>query len=61
MIQQDMRNAALQLEKLNPEILNYISELETFKQKYLDLKEQYDALMYKKYVRSAEDFANDKQ
>jgi len=56
-----MLNAALQLEKLNPEILNYISELETFKQKYLDLKEQYDALMYKKYVRSAEEMEDDKQ
>ena len=56
-----MLNASLQLEKLNPEVLNYICELETFKQKYLDLKEQYDALIYKKYAQSAEKLKDDKQ
>jgi len=51
----------MQFNTLNPEILNYIYELETFKQKYLELKEQYDALMYKKYVRSAEKLKDNKQ
>jgi len=56
-----MQNAAIQLENLNPEVRNYINELETFKNKYYTLKEQYDALIYKKYVRSAEELKDDKQ
>ena len=56
-----MQNAALNLEMLNPEVKNYIRELETFKNKYYTLKEQYDALIYKKYVRSAEEIKDDKQ
>jgi len=63
-----MQSAAIQFETLNPTVKNYIRELETdnqelrnYKDKYLTLKEQYDAMMYKKYVRSAEDFASDKQ
>jgi len=63
-----MLNAAIQFETLNPSVANYIRELETdnqklkkYQDKYYTLKEQYDALMYKKYVRSAEEFINDKQ
>jgi len=50
------------IETLNPAVKNYICELETFKYKYYELKERYDAMMYKKYVRSAEELlADDKQ
>jgi transposase len=38
-----------------------LKELETFKYKYYELKELYDALIYKKYVRSSEEFKDDKQ
>jgi len=57
-----MQSSAIELENLNPAIINYIKELETYKNKYFEIKERYDALMYKKYVRSAEEIlANDKQ
>jgi transposase len=62
MLKRYMQNTAIQFETLNPAIKNYISELETFKHKYYELKERYDAMMYKKYVRSAEELlAGDKQ
>ena len=56
----------MQLETLDVTIRDYINELETrlreSEYKYLELKERYDAVMYKKYVRSAEDMlAGDKQ
>ena len=54
-----MRNAAIQLDTLSPTVINYIRELEVFKSKYYELKEQYDVLMYKKYIRSAEKFLAD--
>ena len=67
-----MQNTAVQLGKLTPEVIKYINELkaenqrlkdlEIFKYKYLELKERYDAIMYKKYVRSAEEIlARDRQ
>jgi len=63
-----MQTAALNLETLNPEARNYIRELELnnrqlkeYQNKYFTLKEQYDALIYKKYVRSAEELKDDKQ
>jgi len=60
-----MQNKALQLETLNPEVRNYIRELETdnqrLKNKYFELKEQYDVLIYQKYARSAEKLLDDKQ
>ena len=56
------------IETLNPEVINYIRKLETdsrelkiFQHKYYTLKEQYDAMMYKKYVRSAEELRDDYQ
>ena len=55
-----MQNA-IQYETLNPAVLNYIRELETFRYKYFALKEQYDAMMYKKYVRSAEELSKSQQ
>ena len=71
MIQQYMQNAAIQFETLPLDVLNYINELKTenqrlkelepFQHKYYALKEQYDALLYKKYVRSAETLKDDKQ
>jgi len=62
----------MQLENLDVTVRDYIKELiaenqrlkelETFKYKYLELKERYDVLIYKKYMRSAEDLlADDKQ
>jgi len=62
----------MQLENLDVTVRSYINELiaenqrlkdlEIFKYKYLELKERYDVLMYKKYMRSAEELlANDKQ
>ena len=54
-----MQNEALQLETLNPEVRNYIRELEN---KYFELKEQYDMLIYKRFCRSAEEIiCDDKQ
>ena len=49
-----MQNAALQLERLNPAVLKYIHELESYKNKYIELKERYDLLIYQKFCRSAE-------
>ena len=54
-------NMSIQFDTLNPTVIKYIRELEIFKQKYFDLKEQYDAMMYKKYVRSAEELKDEKQ
>ena len=63
-----MLNATLRLEKLSPEVRNYINELESsnrqlkeYQNKYFILKEQYDALIYKKYAQSAEKFRDDSQ
>ena len=50
--------SVINIETLKPEVRNYIRELEN---KYLELKERYDAMMYKKYVRSAEELSDDKQ
>ena len=61
MIQQAMQNNALQLETINPAVRNYIRELEIFKYKYLELKERYDLLLYKRFARSAEQLQADKQ
>jgi transposase len=48
----------MQLEKLDNTVRDYIKELETnlkeYKYKYLELKERYDLLVYKRFVRSAE-------
>ena len=64
-----MRNETLQLETLNPEVRNYIRKLETdnkriielesFKNKYYELKERYDLLIYKRFCRSAEELLSD--
>ena len=64
-----MANQAIQQEKLAPEVVNYIKELETsikelkeYQYKYLEIKEKYDLLVYKRFVRSAEQLlADDKQ
>ena len=76
-----MLNQTIQKEKLSPEVINYIKELETnFAQRikeletshkqsyqqlyneYLIVKEKYDLLVYKRFVRSAEQLlADDKQ
>ena len=58
-----MLNTAVQLETSDTSFLiNYIRkletdnlQLETFKNKYYELKERYDAIIYKKYMRSKED------
>src|SRR5215469_12924467 len=59
---------SIQFETLNPAVLNYIHELEIFKDKYFELKEienkyllikeRYDLLIYKKFARSAEQLAD---
>ena len=64
-----MQSDTLQLEKLNPTVLNYINELilenqrlknfEAYKYKYLELKERYDILIYKRFCRSAEQLLAD--
>ena len=61
-----MLNQAIQQEKLSPEVIRYIKELETnlqeYQYKYLEIKEQYDLLVYKRFVRSAEQLlVDDKQ
>ena len=61
-----MLNQAIQQEKLSPEVIRYIKELETnlqeYQYKYLEIKEKYDLLVYKRFVRSAEQLlADDKQ
>jgi len=61
-----MLNQAVQKETLNPEVANYIRELETnlkeYQYKYLEIKEKYDLLVYKRFARSAEQLlADDKQ
>jgi transposase len=61
-----MQNEELQLETLNKtQLINYAKKLEIDNQqlhnKYFELKEQYDVLIYQKYVRSAEKLLDDKQ
>jgi transposase len=57
----------IQLETLEPEVANYIRqlekrqrELEIFEHKYLIIKERYDLLVYQKFARSAEQLLKDK-
>ena len=60
---------AIQLETLDPAIINYIKELETnynlrlkeSENRYLELKERYDLLVYKRFARSAEQLLADKK
>ena len=61
-----MHGQPLQLETLEPAILNYIRQLESnlneIKNDYLILKEKYDLAIYKRFARSAEQFPiDDKQ
>ena len=60
-----MQSTAIKLDTLNPGVRNYISDLEKeaneYKIKYLELKERYDLLVYKKYARSAEELSNSGQ
>ena len=61
-----MQNEALQLETLNKtQLINYAKKLEIdnhqLYNKYLELKECYDVLIYQKYARSAEKLLDDKQ
>ena len=56
---------ALQLDTLDPRVINYIRELETnlkeIKNDYLILKEKYDLVIYKRFARSAEQFPIDEK
>ena len=73
MIKQGMLNtAAINIETLNAEVVNYIrrleletkriNELEIYKHKYFELKERYDLLIYKRFAKSAEQLlSQDKQ
>jgi len=59
-----MRNETIKLETLDKKgLLDYIIKIETDNQllqnKYLELKERYDLMVYKKYVRSAEELLSD--
>jgi transposase len=62
-----MPNKAIQLETLGTAaLINYIKELETnlqeYQYKYLEMKEKYGLLVYKRFARSAEQLlADDKQ
>ena len=72
-----MQNKAVQLEALDAAVINYINELKTgyeqeinvlkttaikYHNKYLEIKERYDLLIYRKFTRSAEQLlADDKQ
>jgi len=65
-IKQNMQSNALQLETLNPEVRNYIKRIEAdnlrlknFENKYIELKERYDLLVYKRFCRSAEELLSD--
>jgi len=51
-----MLPAALQHKKIDIEVLNYIKELQY---QYLEIKEQYDLLIYKKFARTAEQLLAD--
>jgi len=54
-----MLPATLQHKKIDNEVLNYIKELQY---KYLEIKEQYDLLVYRKFMRNAEkSLADEKQ
>ena len=54
----DMLPAALQHKKIDIEVLNYIKELQY---QYLEIKEQYDLLIYKKFARTAEQLLADER
>jgi len=60
-----MLNQVMQRETLNPEVVNYIRELETnlkeYQYKYLEIKEKYDLLVYKRFARSAEQLLADEK
>jgi transposase len=60
-----MHSEALLLGTLSPAVLHYIKELEANLQNmqhdYLILKEKYDLLVYKRFVRSSEQFVDDTQ
>jgi ppGpp synthetase/RelA/SpoT-type nucleotidyltranferase len=71
-----MLNQAIRQENLSPEAINYIKELETnytqqikeletnlqeYQYKYLEIKEKYDLLVYKRFVRSAEQLLADEK
>ena len=60
-----MLNQAIQQEKLSPEVIRYIKELETnlqeYQYKYLEIKEKYDLLVYKRFARSAEQLLADEK
>jgi transposase len=48
-----------QLETRNKELETTIKELREYQYKYLEIKEQYDLLVYKRFVRSAEQLLAD--
>ena len=61
-----MLNTTIQLETLNPSVKKYIKRLEVdnlrlkeLENKYLELKERYDLLIYKRFCRSAEQLQTD--
>jgi hypothetical protein len=58
-------NQVIHQEELNSEVINYIKELETksreYQYKYLEIKEQYDLLIYKRFARSAEQLLADEK
>jgi len=60
-----MLNQAIQQEKLSPEVIRYIKELETnlqeYQYKYLEIKEKYDLLVYERFMRSAEQMLADER
>jgi transposase len=51
----------LQLESRNQELERNLTELKEYQNKYLELKEQYDLLIYKRFGRSAEQLLADEK
>jgi hypothetical protein len=49
-----LKQSYRQLEIKNKELESAIIELKDYQNKYLEIKEQYDLLVYKRFARSAE-------
>jgi transposase len=70
-----MQSSAIQFEKLDASVVNYIKDLQlkneqqnielqslrNYQHKYFEIKERYDVLVYRKFVRSAEKFIDETQ
>ena len=56
---EDYKQRYQQLETRYKELENTVIELKDYRNKYLEIKEQYDLLIYKRFARSAEQLLED--